>query len=111
MENKRFKKNDSGFICQNCGREVEPLGYTSRNHSPFCLCSLHVDINPGDRSNTCLGTLVPIDIESNNKKGYVIKYKCNKCGMEHNNKAADDDSFKTILKVMNKTYNIEDFKI
>ena len=50
MEQKRFTKNDNGFICAHCGKEVEPLGYTSRNHCPFCLWSLHVDINPGDRA-------------------------------------------------------------
>ena len=39
METKRFSKNDSGFICEHCGREVPPLGYTSRNHCPYCLWS------------------------------------------------------------------------
>ena len=48
MEQKLFTKNDNGFIYANCGFEVKPLGYTSRNHCPFCLCSLHVDILPGD---------------------------------------------------------------
>ena len=46
MEQKRFTKNDDTFICKNCGLEVKPLGYSSRNHCPRCLCSLHVDINP-----------------------------------------------------------------
>ena len=49
MEQKRFVKNDSGFVCSHCGKKVEPLGYTSRNHCPFCLWSRHVDIFPGDR--------------------------------------------------------------
>ena len=48
--------------------------------------------------------------ETSNKKGYIIKYKCQKCGLEHKNKSADDDSFKTILTVMNKSYNINDYK-
>ena len=55
METKRFTKNDSGFVCANCGREVPPLGYSSRNHCPYCLCSLHVDVNPGDRAADCGG--------------------------------------------------------
>ena len=108
---KIFEKNDNEFICRVCGKLVPMLKYTSRDHCTKCLCSIHVDINPGDRANTCLGTLVPVDIETNNKKGYIIKYKCQKCGQEHNNKSAEDDSFKTILKVMNKSYNINDFKI
>jgi DNA-directed RNA polymerase subunit RPC12/RpoP len=90
MENKRFKKNDEGFICKNCGREVLPLGYTSRNHCPFCLCSLHVDINPGDRANDCHGILRPIQTLPDPKKGYVIIHRCEKCGQTVRNKAALD---------------------
>ena len=48
LQNKRFAKNDEGFFCAHCGKWVPPLGYSSRNHCPFCLWSLHVDINPGD---------------------------------------------------------------
>ncbi len=107
---KTFEKNDSGFICHVCGKNVPALKYSSRDHCNKCLCSIHIDINPGDRANTCLGTLIPVDIETSNKKGYIIKYKCEKCGMLHNNKTAEDDSFNTILKIMNKTYNIKDYK-
>ena len=107
---KTFEKNDSGFTCRVCGHNVEPLKYTSRDHCNKCLSSIHIDINPGDRSNNCLGTLVPIDISTSNKKGYIIQYRCDKCGKLHNNKSADDDSFKTILKVMNKSYNIKEYK-
>lgn len=106
---KNFEKNDNGFICTVCGKSVQPLKYTSRDHCTKCLCSIHVDINPGDRANTCLGTLVPYEANTSNKKGYVITYKCNKCGLLHNNKSAEDDSFNTILKVMNKTYSINDY--
>ena len=88
MEDKRFKKNDSGFICQNCGKEVLPLGYTSRNHCPFCLYSLHVDINPGDRANECRGILRPIQTLPDPKKGYIIIHRCDKCGKTVRNKAA-----------------------
>ena len=88
MENKRFTKNDSGFICKNCGREVTPLGYTSRNHCPYCLCSLHVDINPGDRANDCGGILRPIQSLPDPKKGFVIVHRCERCGAVVRNKAA-----------------------
>lgn len=90
MENKRFKKNDSGFICANCHREVLPLGYTSRNHCPFCLCSLHVDINPGDRANECGGLLRPIRTEPDARRGFIIIHKCDKCGEIRRNRAALD---------------------
>ena len=88
MEKKIFTKNDSGFVCLNCGKEVLPLGYSSRNHCPFCLCSLHVDINPGDRENSCGGIMDPVFAEPDPKKGYIITHKCRKCGQKTRNKAA-----------------------
>ena len=90
MESKRFSKNDSGFICKNCGKEVLPLGYTSRNQCPFCLCSLHVDINPGDRQNTCGGILRPIKALPDAKRGYIIIHRCERCGETVRNKAAHE---------------------
>lgn len=100
MENKKFTKLDEGFVCGKCGAKVDPLGYTSRDHCPKCLYSLHVDLSPGDRMNDCNGLLKPVNIENNSKKGYVIVYKCEKCGKLHKNKAASDDDFKEILKIM-----------
>lgn len=90
MEQKLFQKNDSGFICSNCGFEVLPLGYSSRNHCPKCLCSLHLDINPGDRASDCRGIMDPISVETDAKKGYVIIHKCRKCGAVRRNKAAHE---------------------
>lgn len=99
MEDKRFRKNDSGFICANCGKEVSPLGYTSRNHCPFCLFSLHLDINPGDRASDCCGLLEPKRVEIDPKKGYVIISKCRRCGEIRRNKAAKDDDINKIIKL------------
>lgn len=88
METKRFTKNDSGFRCVHCGREVPPLIKTSRNHCPYCLWSLHVDILPGDRANDCGGPLEPISALPDPKKGYILVHKCQKCGEIRRNKAA-----------------------
>ena len=101
---KTFTKNDESFVCLSCGKQVLPLKYTSRDHCPFCLCSLHIDINPGDRANSCLGILRPVDLEYSQNKGYVIVYKCSMCGQLHKNKAAQDDDKIQIMKVSNKTY-------
>ena len=60
---KKFTMKDEKFICENCGKEVLPLGYTARDHCNYCLYSKHLDIFPGDRENTCLGKLKPIGIE------------------------------------------------
>jgi len=95
----RFVKNDEGFTCAHCGAKVRPLGYTSRDHCPVCLCSVHIDINPGDRANPCGGLLRPIGIKTDGKKGYVIEYECTKCHKKHNNKAAEDDDFEAIINL------------
>ena len=90
MENKRFQKKDDGFICKNCGYAVQPLGYSSRNHCPFCLWSLHVDILPGDRANPCGAPMKPVRAEPDRKKGYVIIHRCTVCGEECRNRAAHE---------------------
>lgn len=77
-------------MCKNCGRTVEPLGYSSRNHCPFCLCSLHVDVNPGDRACECGGIMRPIHVLPDNKKGYIIVHKCERCGEIRRNRAAHE---------------------
>ena len=102
-ETKRFTKNDAGFICANCGRKVETLGYTSRNHCPYCLFSLHVDIMPGDRDNLCGGILEPVLSEpsANLKKGYVITFRCKKCGKKVRNRAAKDDNKNLLINLTN----------
>ena len=98
-------KNDNGFECVHCGKMVEPLGYTSRNHCPYCLHSLHVDIIPGDRKNTCRGVLTPIAVEPNTKKGYIIIFKCDKCGKISRNKSASDDDFDKLLEISRNNAN------
>ncbi len=96
---KQFTKNDEEFICENCGTKVEKLGYTSRDHCTKCLCSKHVDKMPGDRQEKCHGILKPIKVELSSKKGYVIVYKCDKCGKITKNKAAEDDNIDLLIKL------------
>ena len=102
---KNFTKNDEGFICKNCGRKVEKLGYTSRDHCPYCLCSIHIDNNPGDRANDCKGILRPEYVELDSKKVYVIVYKCEKCGGIKRNKAAEDDDIDLLISLTNAETN------
>ena len=75
-----FTKIDEEFICENCGKKVTKLGYSCRNHCPYCLHSKHVDINPGDRAEECQGDLEPVGAEIDSKKGFVIIFRCKKCG-------------------------------
>lgn len=97
-----FIKNDNEFICKNCGRKVEKLGYTSRDHCNFCLYSLHVDIMPGDRLNKCRGILKPVNVIETAKKGKVIIYKCQKCGLEVRNIVANDDNEDEIYNIVKR---------
>ncbi len=97
---KKFNELDEGFICENCNKEVKPLGYSSRDHCPYCLYSKHVDINPGDRLNPCKGLLKPIQIEKF-KDTYKIVYKCDKCNELHKNIIAKDDDMNEIIKISN----------
>lgn len=101
MKNKRFTKNDEGFICKNCEKKVEPLKYTSRNHCPFCLHSLHLDIMPGDRLNECGGILEPFLTQPDLKKDWIIYFKCVKCDEKVRNKAAKDDNSNLLIKLTN----------
>ena len=96
---KIFTEIDEEFVCENCGKNVSKLGYSSRNHCPYCLHSKHVDKNPGDRLEECHGILEPVGAEIDSKKGYVIFFKCKKCGAIRKNKAAKDDDTDLIIKL------------
>ena len=64
------KTENTAFTCLHCGRQVLPLTNGSfRDHCPFCLYSLHVDEEVGDRMSGC---------------------RCQKCGHEQVNKIAQD---------------------
>lgn len=102
METSRFTEIDEEFVCEHCGQVVKPLGYSCRNHCPYCLYSKHVDIYPGDRSEKCHGTLEPIGLEIGSKKGYVIVFRCQKCGAIRKNKVAKDDNMDTIIQLSSK---------
>lgn len=100
MDNKRFTMIDENFKCEVCGKEVTTLGYTARDHCPFCLSSKHVDINPGDRLENCHGVLKPIGVEKTKKDNYKIIYKCEKCHQIKKNIMANDDNLEIILEIM-----------
>lgn len=95
---KRFLEKDETFICENCGKKVEKLNYSSRDHCNYCLYSKHVDILPGDRLNNCKGLLKPISIEKF-KDSFKIVYKCLKCGEIHKNIIAKDDNYDEIINL------------
>lgn len=102
----KFTMIDEDFICDVCGRNVGHLGYTARDHCPYCLCSKHVDINPGDRLCKCQGILEPVAIEPWKKGTYKIIYVCSLCKEVKKNIAANDDNFNKILEIMSNPVKI-----
>ena len=101
--NPKFQRNIEDFICENCGETISGDGYT--NHCPTCLHSKHVDINPGDRAETCHGLMAPIQV-STKKSNYRIEFECEKCNKRIWNKANKNDNFETILQIAsNQKFN------
>ncbi len=93
---KNFIKRVENFTCAHCGYDVVGNGYT--NHCPKCLWSRHVDNAPGDRAATCGGMMKPIAIETT-KDSYTITHKCETCGKEIRQRAADNDDINTIITI------------
>ncbi len=101
------KEENTGFTCRHCGHEVLPLtGGSYRNHCPFCLHSLHVDIIPGDRASQCGGLMEPVGVVYNSAKGWQIIHRCQKCGFERSNMISEDprqpDDINAITKLMRR---------
>ena len=91
----------SQFICSNCGRKVSPSapGTKNRNHCPFCLYSLHVDVDSGDRKSSCRGIMVPTGRFFKEDGEEMLVHKCRKCGFVRWNRVAGDDSFEFVEKL------------
>lgn len=51
------------------------------------------------QARRCHGELEPVGAEIDSKKGYVIIFKCKKCGKIRRNKAAEDDNMDLIIKL------------
>ncbi len=94
---RKFQRKIEDFTCENCGEEISGSGYT--NHCPVCLWSKHVDINPGDRLNSCGGLMKPIDAYFKSQEWYLIQ-QCQKCGEQKKIKISPKDNFKIIEKIL-----------
>ena len=80
---------DEPFACAHCSADVTPHGRTARDHCPYCLRSVHVDVVPGDRAAGCDGILDPRRLEL--RQGHpVLFYTCRRCGAERTNRALLD---------------------
>ena len=97
---KKFTVINEEFICQNCGKNVEKLPGSCRNHCNYCLHSLHLDKEfPGDRQSHCKGLMEAVKLEQSTKKGWVIIHRCKKCKKTIKNKAANDDNQNELIQL------------
>ncbi len=89
------------FTCSNCGKQVSEKapGTHNRNHCPYCLFSVHVDVTPGDRKESCKGLMEAIGKKFKPDGEEVLVHKCQKCGFERWNRVAGDDSIKKVDKL------------
>ena len=85
---------DETFTCRSCGWLVTPQGAGSqhRNHCPNCLCSVHLDIEPGDREADCGGLMEPIAVWVRKGGEWAILHRCRVCGWISSNRLAADDN-------------------
>lgn len=86
------------FVCKNCKKEVNYVawGTKNRNHCPYCLYSVHVDNETGDRKSNCNGLMAPIGKIYKPDGEEVIIHKCEKCGLIRKNRVAGDDSIELV---------------
>jgi hypothetical protein len=92
---------ETGFVCRHCGRAVTPAEYgtSHRNHCPWCLRSLHVDIRPGDRRSYCRDIMDPVAISVRQGGEWAIIPRCRKCGFLRENRSAGDDNELALLSL------------
>jgi hypothetical protein len=57
-----------------------------------------LDVSPGDRANACGGVMRPVSAVKN-RKGFVVIFRCEKCGAIGKNKAAEDDDKELIIEL------------
>lgn len=70
----------------------EAPGTRNRNHCPYCLCALHVDVRKGDRRSGCRGIMDPIAVWVKGDGEWAIVHRCRLCGKVMTNRIAGDDN-------------------
>lgn len=96
-----FIQNNQEFVCLHCGKKVEKHPTSSRNHCNYCLYSLHVDVDPGDRNNGCKGLMKPVGIEVKDK-GINILFECTTCKTVKRTVSAPDDNEGALIQLSSK---------
>lgn len=90
-----------GFTCRNCGAFAawDGGGTLQRNHCPWCLYSLHLDYEPGDRAADCGALMEPIAVWVRKKDEWCLIHRCLACGALSSNRVAADDQELALLAI------------
>lgn len=101
------------FTCRSCGAVVmtEGAGSSHRNHCPHCLCSLHVDQEPGDRRSVCHGEMEPVSVWVRKGGEWAIIHRCRSCGELSSNRIAADDNPALLLSIAVKPLAMTPFPL
>ena len=107
MSKKNFIHKNEDFTCLNCGEFVSRGDGFIRNHCPFCLYCLHVDLDvPGDRMNECRGLMKPIGLKPISVMEFKIVFECTKCKASYVNKVLPDDNMDLVIELSKKPYKL-----
>lgn len=68
----------------------------------MCLCSVHLDIVPGDRDADCGGLMEPVAIWVRKNGEWAIVHRCRDCGAFSSNRIAADDNEFVLLSIAAK---------
>lgn len=104
---------NESFTCKVCGRLVVPNGAGSdhRNHCPYCLTSMHLDIEPGDREADCGGAMEPVAVWVRKNGEWAIIHRCKICGALSSNRIAADDNPMTLMSIAMKPVSSPPFPL
>ena len=104
---------NESFTCKVCGRLVVPNGAGSdhRNHCPYCLTSMHLDIEPGDREADCGGAMEPVAVWVRKNGEWAIIHRCKICGALSSNRIAGDDNPMKLMSIAMKPVSSPPFPL
>ncbi|MFO0006801.1 MAG: RNHCP domain-containing protein [bacterium] len=77
---------------------MPPGGAPVRDHCPWCLRGLHVDVVPGDRAADCGGVLDPYAIERR-PPDVLLRLRCRACAHTFTVRAHPEDRVPPSLDV------------
>ena len=101
------------FTCKHCGRLVVSAGAGTdhRNHCPNCMTSLHLDVEPGDRSANCGGLMDPVAVWVRKSGEWAVVHRCRRCGALSSNRVAADHNPMKLMSIAMKPLSAPPFPL